>query len=57
MTMAKGRCESDPMACDVAAGKQAQRGHEHRHHDRPEPADRAFDGGLDDGIARGRATG
>ena len=31
MTMAKGRCESDPMPCDRAAGRSPERRNKHRH--------------------------
>ena len=51
MTMAKGRCESEPMPCEMAARQQAQCGHQHRHHDGPQPQHRAFDGGVLDGVA------
>ena len=57
ITMANGRCESEPMPWDMAAGKQAQRGHQHGHHDRPQPSYSPFDGGILDGIARARAIG
>ena len=49
MTMANGRCESEPMAWDSRRRQQAQRGHQHGHHDRPQPAHRAFNRGLLDG--------
>ena len=51
ITMANGRCESDPMPCDVRRGQQAQHGHQHRHHDRPQPQRRAFDCGVDHRVA------
>ena len=42
ITIANGRCESDPMPCDVAAGTKPKRRHQHGHQDRPEAQDRAF---------------
>ena len=44
--MAKGRCESEPMAWDSAAGSRPKRRHQHGHHDGPQPAHGAFDGGI-----------
>jgi REP element-mobilizing transposase RayT len=35
MTMAKGRCESEPMPCE-RRGQEAERGYEHGHHDGPQ---------------------
>ena len=42
ITIANGRCESEPMPCDVAAGSKPKRRHQHGHHDRAEPQHRAF---------------
>ena len=50
MTMAKGRCESDPIACDSAAGNKPERRHQHGHHDGTKPQHRALDGGIHDRV-------
>jgi len=52
ITIANGRCESDPMACE-SAGATAQGCHQHRHHDRAQPEDGAFDRRVRDGVASG----
>ena len=41
------------MPCEVAAGKKAQRGHQHRHHDGAEPQHGAFHGRVKDRLAAG----
>ena len=43
ITIANGRCESEPMPRESAAGSRPKRRHQHRHHDRPKPQHRAFD--------------
>ena len=48
MTMAKGRCESDPIPCEKAAGKQAQAGDERGHHDGPQTHHRSLEGRFGD---------
>ena len=40
ITIANGRCESEPMPLEIAAGQQADARDQHRHHDRPQPPDR-----------------
>ncbi len=51
MTMAKGRCESDPMPCDIAAGSSPKCGDQHGHHDGTQAQNGSFDGCLFNGIA------
>ena len=53
ITMAKGRWESEPMPRERAAGKQAERGDEHGHHDGAQAQHGAFDRGIFDGVAAG----
>ena len=48
MTMAKGRCESDPMPCEKRGGQQAQAGHQRRHHDGPQAHHRSLEGRFAD---------
>jgi len=50
MTMAKGRCESEPMARDRRPAA-ARTGHQHGHHDGAQPLHGAFDGGVQNGVA------
>ena len=57
MTMAKGRCESEPMACDMAAGSKSESRHQHRHHDGTQTKDGAFDGRIFDGVTAAREAG
>lgn len=51
MTMANGRCESDPMAWGGGRGQQPEGRHQHGHHDGPQTADGALHRGFHDGHA------
>ena len=51
ITMANGRCESEPIPCDSGGRQQTQRRHQHRHHDGAQPQHRAFHRGVHDGMA------
>ena len=53
MTMAKGRCESEPMAWDSGRRQQAERRHQHGHHDRAEAGGRRLRWRLLDRHASG----
>ena len=50
MTMAKGRCESDPMPCETRRRQQTQSRNQHRHHDGPKPQNSAFHRGFLDRV-------
>ena len=52
MTSANGRCESEPTPVESAAGKQAERGDERGHHDRPQPQQRRRPRRLGDAQSR-----
>ena len=54
MTMAKGRWNRAD-AARKSGGQQAERGDQHGHHDGAQAQDRAFDGGVFDGVPRARS--
>ena len=56
ITMANGRCESDPMPWDIAAGSRPKGRHQRGHQDRPKPEHGALDRRVDDRNARARAA-
>ncbi len=51
ITMAKGRCESDPIPCDSGGRQQAERRDQHRHHDGTKPQYGSFHRGIRDGVS------
>ncbi len=51
ITMANGRCESEPMACEKRSGQQAERGDQHGHHHGPKAQHGALDRGFDNVFA------
>ena len=57
MTMAKGRWESEPMPCEVAAGSRPSVATSMVIMMGRRRSDRAFFGGVDDGRGRARAAG
>ena len=50
ITMANGRCESEPMPRDTAAGSNPSDRHQNRHHDRTKPQNRPLYRGVHDAV-------